>query len=246
VIEGPTRIEVEREKDREHPTVVQYAHDRSSGWVPVMAGLLSPRLAPDRRPIRSVCANGRRPTRTACRVVPLSQVGSDTVPSVDAREVWTVLDALHDAGIPVGVTGGWGVDALLGAQHRHHEDLDLGLSADRVDAAADVLAHLGYNELSDERPARLVLGSLTGQVDLHPIVFDATGAGVQTGVAGEPYDYPSGSLDGAGTIDGRPVRCATPELQVSFHLGYEPSIIDRMDMAALAGAFDLTLPHPYA
>jgi lincosamide nucleotidyltransferase A/C/D/E len=98
----------------------------------------------------------------------------------------------------------------------------------------------------DDRPARVVLRNADGQVDLHPIVWGPSGAGVQTGLDGERFDYPSGSLNAEGEIGGRLVRCGTPALQLTFHEHYEPRDHDRRDMAALAAAFGLSLPPVYS
>lgn len=159
-----------------------------------------------------------------------------------ADEVLRVLDALEAQDIQAGITGGWGIDALLRRETRVHGDVDLGLASEAVDAAIAALQPLGYVLAVDERPARLVLQSGLGQVDLHPIVWGASGAGVQTGLSGEVFDYPAGSLDAEGSIAGRTVRCATPNLQLAFHAHYEPRDHDRHDMAELASEFGLSLP----
>jgi lincosamide nucleotidyltransferase A/C/D/E len=165
---------------------------------------------------------------------------------MDAAEVLRVLDALDAAGVRSGMTGGWGIDALLRRETRPHGDVDLGIASEVVDAAVSALGPLRYVLSIDERPARVVMRSDRGQVDLHPIVWQDSGTGVQTGLDGETFDYPPGSLDAEGEIGGRKVRCGTPELQVAFHRRYEPRDHDRRDMAALAEAFDLSLPPPYA
>ena len=160
-------------------------------------------------------------------------------------EVLRVLDALDAAGVRAGITGGWGIDALLRYETRSHGDVDLGVASEKVDSAIHALRPLGYTVATDERPARVVLTSDSGQVDLHPIIWDASGSGVQTGLDGERFDYPAGSLDAQGEIAGRVVRCGTPELQVAFHSHYEPREHDRLDLAALAAAFDVALPPAY-
>src|SRR4029453_10201141 len=99
---------------------------------------------------------------------------------IEADEVFRVLDALDAAGVRAGVTGGWGIDALLRRQTREHGDVDLGVPSDDIDTALDALTALGYVPAADERPARIVLTSDVGGVDLHPIVMLASGAGVQT------------------------------------------------------------------
>jgi lincosamide nucleotidyltransferase A/C/D/E len=164
---------------------------------------------------------------------------------VDAEEVLRALDSLDAADIRAGVTGGWGIDALLRRQTRPHGDADLGVPSDSVDAAIEALRGLGYAIVADERPARVVLESSAGKVDLHPIVMLPSGAGVQTGFDGQTFEYPAGSLEAEGEIGGRIVRCGTPGLQITFHRGYEPREHDLRDMAALAEAFDLTLEPPY-
>jgi lincosamide nucleotidyltransferase A/C/D/E len=165
---------------------------------------------------------------------------------MDAQEVLRVLHALDVAGVRVGVTGGWGIDALLRRQTREHGDVDLGIPSDSVNGAIAALLAVGYTIDSDERPARVVLTNADGQVDLHPIVMLLSGAGVQTGFDGQTFEYPPGSLEAEGEIGGRIVRCGSPELQVTFHRGYEPREHDRHDMAALAEAFDLSLEPPYS
>jgi lincosamide nucleotidyltransferase A/C/D/E len=155
---------------------------------------------------------------------------------VDAVEVLRVVQALEAAGIRYGLTGGWGIDALIGRQRRPHGDVDLGAAAEQVESVVALLAPLGYQVVLDQRPARLELEGPAGRVDLHPIRFDATGAGVQQGFDGVVYEYPLGSLDAIGWIAGVRVRCATPELQRRFHEGYELTDRDRDDMAALTAA----------
>lgn len=170
-----------------------------------------------------------------------------TVPStgMSGAEVLRVLDALDAAGIRAGITGGWGIDALLRLETRQHGDLDLGVAAEDVDPAIQALSPLGYVLTFDERPSRVVVESDLGRVDLHPIVWGSSGAGLQTGLAGEAFDYPAGSLEAEGEIAGRTVRCATPDLQLAFHAHYEPRDHDRRDMSALASEFKLSLPSSY-
>jgi lincosamide nucleotidyltransferase A/C/D/E len=164
---------------------------------------------------------------------------------VDAAEVLRVLAVLEAADVRAGLTGGWGIDALLRRQTRVHGDVDIGVAAEAVDSAIDALRGIGYATTVDQRPARLVLVSDKGQVDLHPIVWGPTGTGIQTGFDGETFEYPPGSVDAEGMIAGQLVRCATPSLQLTFHERYVPRDHDRADMAALADQFGLQLPRAY-
>ena len=160
-------------------------------------------------------------------------------------EVVRVLAALEAAGVDAAITGGWGVDALLGRQTRPHGDVDVGIAATNVDRAIDALAAIGYALHEDRRPARIVLRARAGVVDLHPIAWTSTGEGVQQGFDDVVITYPVGSLDALGTIAGETVRCGTPELQLAFHESAAPRPTDRQDMALLAAAFDLHLPQAY-
>src|SRR4051794_4281937 len=52
---------------------------------------------------------------------------------MEARDVLDVLTVLREAQIGRSwIDGGWGIDALLGAQHRDHDDLDLVVSVDEL------------------------------------------------------------------------------------------------------------------
>src|SRR5881394_310918 len=100
---------------------------------------------------------------------------------MEAAEFLRVLAVLKAAGIDAGITGGWGVDALLKRETRRHGDLDLGIGHGQVDDAIAALATLGYSVSEDERPARLELRSASGRVDVHPIEWRAEGTGIQHG-----------------------------------------------------------------
>ena len=151
-----------------------------------------------------------------------------------AEDVVDILDRLAAAGVSVSVAGGWAIEALLGRVTRDHGDLDLAVDATDVDRAIEAMAVSGLRIEVDERPARLALGDGRRAVDLHPVQWDADGTGRQATGSGGEFVYPPGSTEARGWIGNREVRCLTPELLVTFHLGYEPRDIDRRDMAALA------------
>jgi lincosamide nucleotidyltransferase A/C/D/E len=164
---------------------------------------------------------------------------------ISAEEVIDVLERLEAAGVESSVAGGWAVDALLGRVTREHGDLDLAIDANDIDRAIEALDAMGLSVEVDERPARVALGDGRRSVDLHPVHWGADGTGRQaTGTGGE-FVYPPGSSRAVGRIGDRQVRCLTPELLVTFHLGYEPRHIDRRDMAALAERYGLDLPEPF-
>ena len=164
---------------------------------------------------------------------------------ITREEVVAVIDLLEAAGVSVSVAGGCAVDALVGRVTREHGDLDLAVDTREIDQTIAALAAMGYRVDVDERPARLVLRAGERRVDLHPVRWRADGVGRQSNSDGEEYVYPPGSTEAAGRIGDREVRCLTPELLVTFHLGYEPREIDRRDMALLAERFRFELPDPY-
>jgi lincosamide nucleotidyltransferase A/C/D/E len=164
------------------------------------------------------------------------------------REVVFLVGALERAGVRCWLDGGWGVDALLGRQTRPHDDLDLVVVTEDVAKVIRALSPLHFVVAEDDRPRRLVLRDHTDrQVDLHPIDLDADGTGWQRGAAADGSDaaYPAGDR-GTGEIEGRPVPCISPSLQLQHHSGYEPTAKDRADVAALCATFSLVPPAGYA
>jgi lincosamide nucleotidyltransferase A/C/D/E len=148
-------------------------------------------------------------------------------------EVHRVIDVLADAGCRVWVAGGWGVDALAGRQTRPHRDLDLLIEAACLDDALEALGELGYEVETDWLPIR-VEAAASGHrwVDLHPVVFDDEGHGVQAGPDGTTFDYPAACLV-TGSLDGRAVPCLSVDRQIEAHTGFEPRDVDRADLALL-------------
>lgn len=150
-----------------------------------------------------------------------------------AEEVHRVVDALTEVGCASWLEGGWGVDALVGRQTRRHRDLDLAFDADYEDIALDVLGRLGYAIETDWRPVRCELAAPPSRyVDLHPVVLDDDGNGVQAGFDGTTFFYPSSSFT-AGVVAGLPAGCISVDLQLEFHSGYDMGEIDRADLAQL-------------
>lgn len=157
-----------------------------------------------------------------------------------------VLDVLAAERIAFWLDGGWGVDALVGAQTRPHADLDVVVPEPQCARARDALAALGYAHdpsIEPGLPARLVLRDEAGrEIDVHPIVLDDEGNGWQPLGPDAWGAYPSDGLTGEGKIEGRRVRCLTPELQLRHHLGYPLGDTDRHDLQLLAQQFGVALP----
>lgn len=164
-------------------------------------------------------------------------------------DVLEVLACLEAAGVGVWLDGGWGIDALVGRVSRPHDDLDVAIASEDVATAQEALGLLGFRHAREALPglpARLVLRDAEGrQVDIHPLVFDEMGAGHQDLGGGTWGIYPAAGLAGAGAVGGKRVRCLSAELQLEFHVGYEPDDQDRHDVALLVQHFGLALPEPY-
>jgi len=147
--------------------------------------------------------------------------------------VLAVLDVLEAAGVRVWLDGGWGVDALVGRQTRPHRDVDLALDVRDEDAALTALRTLGYVIETDERPTRVELAAPGASwVDLHPLTFEDSRDGIQSGPAGERWVYPADCFV-TGSLSGRAVRCISAAQQLLFHSGYEPRDQDRHDLDLL-------------
>ena len=164
------------------------------------------------------------------------------------EDVLAVERVTRKAGVNVWLDGGWGLDALLGAQHRPHDDLDVVVALDDVERLCEALAPLGYHITDHDLPTRAVLrANDRRQVDLHPLTFDATGNGWQARAMpnGDDCIYPARDFT-VGHIGGIAIGCLSAELQVIHHLGYVPRPHDYEDMARLAARFALNVPAPYA
>jgi len=154
-----------------------------------------------------------------------------------------LLDELDALGVSVWVDGGWGVDALLGEQHRPHADLDLVMDAAAVERVVRSLVDRGFVIVRDWLPTAVALRHADGrEVDLHPVAPTEDGGGDQVQVDGSLWHYEPPVL---GRIDRRRVRCCSLETQIASHLGYEPTDTDRDDMRVLADRFGVELPPPY-
>ena len=165
-----------------------------------------------------------------------------------ATEVFSLYIELQELGITIWIDGGWGVDALLGEQTRPHKDLDIAVQQKDVSTLRKLLQARGYKEikLEEARPWNFVLGDENGrEIDFHVIVIDDEGNGLY-GPADKGEMYPAASLTGIGSINGRQVRCISPEWTVKFHSGYELKEKDFRDVSALCRKFGIPLPEAFA
>jgi lincosamide nucleotidyltransferase A/C/D/E len=167
--------------------------------------------------------------------------------SMTAESVCEVLRSLDEAGIPVWLDGGWGVDALLEEQTRSHSDLDLVIDARATDGVRACLRDIGFAEPEAESEGDnfVMIHSTHGKVDAHGVRFDADGYGSFTLSDGRQWAMPPSAFRGSGRVAARTVQCLSPEAQVQCHgQGYEPCPNDLTDMARLQARFEVVLPLP--
>jgi len=161
---------------------------------------------------------------------------------MSAIDVVEVLDVLEAADVAVFLDGGWGVDALIGAQTREHDDLDVHLSLEDSPRAEALLLAAGFARMDGGREANYVLRDVADRrVDIHTMTIDATGGGDYELADGSTWVWPSRSFSGVGSIAGRRVRCLSPRAQVLGHTGYELSDTDRRDLTILRERFGAVL-----
>lgn len=163
---------------------------------------------------------------------------------MEAQDVIDTLEILAQAGIDATLEGGWGVDALLGAQHRDHGDLDLLIDAGRAHDAIEIMGEVGFIVITDDRPYSVRIADSHGRaIDLVFVIWDASGAAwrgakhperVHPDYAPEEFTY--------GWIAGRRVPCLSPEAQVRRHVGYRLTDRDVADLHALKDRFSVALP----
>ena len=155
-----------------------------------------------------------------------------------------LLQLLEGAQIPVWLDGGWGVDALLKRQTRHHKDVDIILPVEDVPKLRRVLEGRGFAVARGRPPDYFVLADGRGlEVDVHAVRFDEGGDGVYRMQNGEDWIYTAEHLSGGGEVGGLYVRCLTPEAQVLCHAyGYALAEKDYQDMELLEERFGVELP----
>ncbi|MET0695212.1 MAG: lincomycin resistance protein LmrB [Propionibacteriaceae bacterium] len=147
-------------------------------------------------------------------------------------DVLDVLGWLACPGVSAKISGGWGVDALVGRATRDHRDLDVSVPADRLSEACTALADHGFVVTTDWLPVRVELSDSTRHVDIHPLNYRADGSAWQAGLDDTRFEYPPDAWT-SGRIDGVSVTCLTVEMQRRFHSGYPPRPVDLHDLALL-------------
>jgi len=174
---------------------------------------------------------------------------------VRQEEVISIYQRLLDHGIPVWLTGGWGIDALLREQTRPHKDLDVIVLVDDVARLCKLLDGDGYSvkELWSENRWTLdahgleiatafVLHDPEGrELDVHAMRLDDQGNGLPAWEA-EGFTFNEEDLSGEGRIGNVAVQCLTPEMQVLCHTGYDLPAVQVRDLELLREEFGVERP----
>lgn len=163
---------------------------------------------------------------------------------VTAADAAMLAQLFEDAGIDVWLDGGWAVDAALSQQSRSHKDLDIILAVSDLPVLQESLEGKGFKRKPGGTASNFVLQDEKGrEVDVHAVDFDSDGNGVYRMENGGEWILPADGFSGRGEIDGKPVRCLTPVVQVLCHAhGYVPIEKDFRDMELLEERFGVEWP----
>jgi lincosamide nucleotidyltransferase A/C/D/E len=178
---------------------------------------------------------------------------------VRAEDVIKIYQHLSPHGIPVWLTGGWGIDALLGEQTRPHKDLDVIMLLDDVVRMRELMEREGYglkeiwsenrwdvDAQGVETATAFVLQDADGrELDVHAMRLDEGGNGIPAWQA-EGFIFTREDLAGRGMIAGLAVQCLTPEMQMACHTGYALPDEHLRDVALLHERFGVEYPDGYS
>ena len=172
---------------------------------------------------------------------------------VSGPDVIEIVNLLEVAGAESWLFGGWGCDAVLGAQTRAHGDVDLLLSpTDHVRAVA-ALERQGFAVWQELHHALLEVVELVDRrrrraVGLHfasldPEVREGWLASLRANMSAN--GYAGEAVFGTGTIAGQNVRCLSAPAQLTLHTYYMPKDVDRCDVQLLCSRLRLPAPRGY-
>lgn len=175
---------------------------------------------------------------------------------VSVEDVIEIYQRMVKNSIRVWVTGGWGIDALIGEQTRSHKDLDVLVLLDDVVRMCKLLEADGFflKELwsenrqaidahGNETATAFVLADTKGrEIDVHAFFLDHQGNGVPMWDDDEGIIIKKQDLAGEGLIADLPVRCTTPEKQIRSHSGYDLPDYQLRDLGLLQKKFGVKYP----
>ena len=159
---------------------------------------------------------------------------------MNEEDVVDIVKKSELIGVDVWITGGWGVDALLGQQSRSHNDIDIFVQKKDTAVFTEMLRSNGYCETDTEEIDTTVWRDNCDRIiDLHLFEFTEVGT-----LRFQNKIYPD-IFNGKGTIGGIKVRCMPAEAQVQYHQDYEIREKDIHDVLLLCKTFGLPIPEKY-
>jgi len=181
---------------------------------------------------------------------PVRWLRSWITPGMAPTDVLRVIDTLTCGGVPCWLVGGWGVDALLGGPTRKHVDVDVAIDGSDEERALLALQRDGFAVvkryiLPAWMPRLIVLrDSRRRWIDLMLVDVPAPGPSEETRPPSMQLRYADDSF-ADGMLDGRVVRCFSPQVQLLFHTGYPARRSDRHDVQLLTAHFGQPAPEGY-
>ena len=165
---------------------------------------------------------------------------------ITKEDVIQIVDFLKTNGIHIWLTGGWGIDTLLGQQTRDHKDLDILVQRDDLQKTTHLFNTNGYSlkEIwSENRPVidrygnqidtAFVLNDESGrEIDLHTFHFEGDQV-IPDWEDSEGFHITRSGLDHTGSIAGVQVRCISAQSQFLLHTGYSLPDYQVQDMQLL-------------
>jgi lincosamide nucleotidyltransferase A/C/D/E len=194
------------------------------------------------RPIRRIYARiESTPLRPLLETTPIQRLRQRLRPQLTLGDIVEIAAVLDRADGRWWLAGGWGIDALVGAETRPHGDLDVVLERSAMESAIAALREAGFGPRRRNTgttyhhvpgslmPDREEMQDARGRtVDLHPV--DAG-----TWLASTPVDQPFA----AGAIAGHAFPCLSADAQRAVRLNYQHSEKDAADLARIR-----VLPEP--
>jgi len=175
---------------------------------------------------------------------------------VSPSDVISIYSLLSRHAIRVWLTGGWGIDALLGEHTRPHKDLDLIMLVDDVIHMRELLNGAGYElkELWSENlwtidahwintATAFVLRHPDGrEIDAHAMRLNDQGYGLPAWDKYAGFIFTPQDLAGTGTVGGCPVQCMSADNQMICHTGYQLPDYQWDDLERLQAKFGIAFP----